>query len=321
MRVTAVLMAYNQQSIIHMAAQSILAQDYPELDIIFSDDCSTDGTVGVLESIAASHRGPHAVRVRRNTSNLVMRHMPAVVAEVETPLIVQFHGDDLAVPHRVRRIVEEYKRTGASLIGSGAMQIDAAGKPLGRYHTAAPWRPKTALEFIQDGWDGHFLGATLAFEPRLYRAPFPALDPLRLASGNDVVLPFRAALTNGLAYVEEPLVLYRRHAGQLSYDLADWTHGRTAFDETVSAHQLMLLCQRVRDLEALIDAGSAPPNAPALMEATRDGIVKATAVWASRRAVAMHQGLRPVWVTKETHRAMNEQARVGAPKPAPAGGR
>jgi hypothetical protein len=297
----------------------VLAQDYPELDVVFSDDHSTDRTLQVLQRIAAEYRGPHRVRVRQNSHNLVMRHMPTVVEELDTALVIQFHGDDLAVPHRVSRVVAEYKRTGASLIGSGAMQIDADGKPLGRYQTGAPWRWTGPLDFIRGAWGGHFLGATLSYEPRLYRAPFPALDPTKLASGNDVILPFRAALQGGLAYIEEPLVLYRRHPGQLSYDLADWTHGRAAFDETVAAHHLMLQCQRLRDLDALFAAGQNPANHDALATATRAGIVDATVAWAERRATAMHSELRPIWVTRDVYRSLQEKAGVGRPRPAAAG--
>lgn len=46
LKVTFFLLAYNQERYIREAA---LAQDYPDLEVVLSDDCSTDGTFAIIQ--------------------------------------------------------------------------------------------------------------------------------------------------------------------------------------------------------------------------------------------------------------------------------
>jgi glycosyltransferase involved in cell wall biosynthesis len=47
--VTMVLVCYNQEKYIKEAVLSVLSQDYSDLKIIISDDCSKDKTVSIIE--------------------------------------------------------------------------------------------------------------------------------------------------------------------------------------------------------------------------------------------------------------------------------
>jgi glycosyltransferase involved in cell wall biosynthesis len=70
-KVTVALISYNQENFIRAAAESCLSQDYRgSLEIIFSDDFSTDATFDIMTSIADSYRGPHKVVLRRNSKNV-----------------------------------------------------------------------------------------------------------------------------------------------------------------------------------------------------------------------------------------------------------
>ena len=46
--VTMVLVCYNQEKYIKEAVLSVLSQDYSDLKIIISDDCSKDKTVSII---------------------------------------------------------------------------------------------------------------------------------------------------------------------------------------------------------------------------------------------------------------------------------
>ena len=48
-KVTAIMLAYNQEAYVAEAVASLLAQEYADLQIIFSDDNSTDATLGIIE--------------------------------------------------------------------------------------------------------------------------------------------------------------------------------------------------------------------------------------------------------------------------------
>ena len=74
--VTFALFAYNQEKYIREAVEAALAQDYPNLEIILSDDCSTDRTFEVIQNIVSKYKGRHRVIHNRNQSNLgISRHL------------------------------------------------------------------------------------------------------------------------------------------------------------------------------------------------------------------------------------------------------
>ena len=55
------LLAYNQEPFIREAVEGALAQTYAPLEIILSDDCSTDRTFEIMQETVAAYRGPHKV--------------------------------------------------------------------------------------------------------------------------------------------------------------------------------------------------------------------------------------------------------------------
>ena len=64
------MITYNQEQYIADALNSALAQDYPNLEIIVSDDCSSDQTFAIATDIASNYRGPHKITLNRNEPNL-----------------------------------------------------------------------------------------------------------------------------------------------------------------------------------------------------------------------------------------------------------
>ena len=64
--VSILIPTYNQAMYIGQAVESALQQDWPELEVIVSDDGSSDDTQRVLEKFRDDER----VRISRNTGNL-----------------------------------------------------------------------------------------------------------------------------------------------------------------------------------------------------------------------------------------------------------
>ena len=58
--VTFALFAYNQEKYIREAVEGTFSQTYEPLEIILSDDCSSDRTFEIMEEMAATYDGPHA---------------------------------------------------------------------------------------------------------------------------------------------------------------------------------------------------------------------------------------------------------------------
>jgi glycosyltransferase involved in cell wall biosynthesis len=207
-KITLILFSYNQSSLIYEAAKSCLAQDYVgSLEIIFSDDCSTDNTFDILEKLAQEYDGPHRIRVRRNSINQgIGAHYNIAIAEASGELIFTAAGDDISMPFRVQRVVDAWLANSrqANLITSNLQQIDVHGE-LGQVIIVSDlglW--KNPREWIRKR--PYVVGAAHAFTPRLHREFGNFLPELVY---EDQVMAMRAAMTGGGLKVDEVLVLYR----------------------------------------------------------------------------------------------------------------
>ncbi|MFZ5448837.1 MAG: glycosyltransferase family 2 protein [Thermodesulfobacteriota bacterium] len=93
--------AYNVEPFIRETLDSALAQDYPNLEIILSDDASTDGTVEIVTSYESK-----GVRLLKQEKNLGMtRNMNAVIRASQGKYVLKLDGDDTIEPQYVSSMV------------------------------------------------------------------------------------------------------------------------------------------------------------------------------------------------------------------------
>ena len=222
--VTLVLMTTNQGPYLAAAIEAALAQDYPDLSVLITDNASDDATPEIVAAALARHRGTPSLRAHRFERFLggPAAHMTAALALVESPLVVFQHGDDLSEPGRVSRLVPLFDEPRVLLAYSAVTMIDAAGREIGALDYPAP--PPAAQAAFFARVQGHVLGATLALRPAFLR-DFPPLDDRAF---EDTTLPFRAALAGRLAYAPERLLRYRRHGRNVTHALHDLSTRATA---------------------------------------------------------------------------------------------
>ena len=108
--VSFLLTAYQHAPFVGDAVRCVLAQDYQPLEIILSDDGSSDGTFDIIEEVASEYQGAHTVVVNRNDENLgEPEHVNKLVGLARGNILIIGHGDDLAMPQRTRRLVDRSK--------------------------------------------------------------------------------------------------------------------------------------------------------------------------------------------------------------------
>ena len=106
------MLTYRQQDLVAPSVHAALTQDYPNLQIIISDDCSPDATFEVISEIARDYHGEHQILVRQQPRNLgLISHLYDAVRLAEGELIIVAAGDDISYPYRVSRLI---RRAGAS---------------------------------------------------------------------------------------------------------------------------------------------------------------------------------------------------------------
>ncbi|WP_127792896.1 glycosyltransferase family 2 protein [Agromyces sp. LHK192] len=120
-KVSIVVPAYNNADYIEETMRSLLAQTYPELEIVVSDHSSTDGTWDRLQQYAGDPR----VRLLQTAAGGGARANWNRVTEAATGEFVKLVcGDDLITPDSVERQVAAFE-PGVVLVASSRDIIDA----------------------------------------------------------------------------------------------------------------------------------------------------------------------------------------------------
>ena len=226
--VSMLVLTYQQRELLDRAVTNALAQDCDPIEIVLSDDGSSDGSYERLQVLAAGYRGPHRVVVRPRTPNLgIAEHYNHLLRFARGELLVTAAGDDVSTPDRVRRLVQAWDANGrrADLIASHLIDMDSSGGLHGliRVDDLALWHGI-------DDWmrnRPYIVGAAHAFTRRM----FERFGPMHCeVAYEDQIMVFRAIAMGGAITVDEPLVHYRR-GGTSASPRIDSVEQRTAWTE------------------------------------------------------------------------------------------
>lgn len=316
-KVSYVLMCYEQEEFVRDAVRSALAQDLAPLDIVLSDDDSGDRTFEILEEEAKAYRGPNSVTLNRNPDNLGIEHYNKATQLAKGDLVIVAHGDDIALPHRARRLAEVWTQQRVSVISSNAWMIDAESKQIGLLSADAEDYRFTAEEIVQKGWRKTMLGASLAFDREVF-TEFGWFDRLAIPAGTDHVLPFRGAILRGMYYVAEPLLRWRQHAKNLGDTLGDKTGAELAMRETYAAYSLMTRIWMLDDVRRFRQRSPDQDRLAAIQRMVSKQIDERIRAWIRLRNLLYLDGKRPTWIDRDelVARSIRDDFRVWPDKPA-----
>src|SRR5437868_2369150 len=102
--VSVLVPAFNDAAFLAEALDSVLAQDVYSLEVIVSDDASTDGTLDVARAYAARDG---RVRVLVNAENLGMtRNWNRALAEARGEFVLKLDADDAIKPGTLGQMLE-----------------------------------------------------------------------------------------------------------------------------------------------------------------------------------------------------------------------
>lgn len=213
--VTFALFAYNQEDFIREAIEGAFAQTYEPLEIILSDDCSSDRTFEIMQEMAASYEGPHQVTARQTPRNSgTLSHVLQVSKESGGKLLILAAGDDVSKANRTTRIFEEWQKSGAWGICSDFSEIDANGKIIAEHsHSKSIQSPSYHLKkyMLGQGKGQPIIhGATSAYDKALF-------DKISLSSEEYIISEDGALslilhiLRKKILHIHEPLIDYRSH--------------------------------------------------------------------------------------------------------------
>jgi len=212
------IFSFNQEKYIKEAIEGALKQTFNAMEIIISDDCSTDNTYNIVKETIDEYNGSHKVIINQNTRNKgVVEHLNYVVNNlVNSNIIIVNAGDDISYPERTS-IIKSYfdKNPDVYAICSNADMINHMGKKTGRLFKNKDTFDLKPRNFI-DAWTKglQVFGAAAAYKKEVFDRFRPLDSTIR---NEDFILPFRASLLGKIGYIADPLIKYREHGKNMSY--------------------------------------------------------------------------------------------------------
>lgn len=218
--VTFAVFAYNQEQYILDAIGSAFAQTYVPLEIILSDDCSSDRTYEIMLRCASTYRGPHQLTVRRSVKNISLwHHLADVSAAARGEYLVVAAGDDISSKDRCARLIPLMISENASAAASNYNRMDASGKIVS-FDVVSDYSRNYLRELVSVDCSAFINGATAAYRITFLRNAIHA-TPAAIQGkvyNEDILLSAYAiaAQEKVIQYTDAPLVNYRISATSLS---------------------------------------------------------------------------------------------------------
>lgn len=217
--VTFALFTYNQEKFIREAVEGAFAQTYEPLEIILSDDCSTDRTFEIMQEMAAAYRGPHQVKAVQTPKNLgVAPHVLLRGREAAGDIIVMAAGDDISKPNRVAEHIGEYDDPSVFGVSGAFDLIDESGTliasevktPLGlsNKYKHQSFLARTNHEYVV------IQGSTSSYRRQIFSFPLP---DWKILFAEDLLSNFLIYAHGArVGFIPKSLISYRVHENAMS---------------------------------------------------------------------------------------------------------
>jgi glycosyltransferase involved in cell wall biosynthesis len=200
---------YNRAALIGRAVDSALQQSHPHVEVLISDNASTDGTAEVCEALAAQHE---RVRLQRQPHNLgPTANFNAVLEMARGQYFMWLGDDDWIDPNYVSRTLARFQADPQVALVSGTPVYYSKGvrQGIGRqFHIDGKSALNRMLSYYwQVSDNGIFYG--------LMRRQDAMASPLRNVMGGDWLFVASLALRGKIVMLEETCV-YRELGGATS---------------------------------------------------------------------------------------------------------
>lgn len=190
---------YNGERFVEEQLRSILSQLGPDDEVVLSDDESTDRTLEVVASLSDPR-----IRVLHSTAHYFKWNFHNALLAARGDIIFLSDQDDVWLPGKVERCVQALREVDMVVHDSRVVdnQMNVIHPSFFRFYGSGPGLLKNAL-------NNTYFGSCMAFRRSILEAalPFPKTNEI----GHDIWLGLVAEMTGRVLFLDEPLLLYRRH--------------------------------------------------------------------------------------------------------------
>jgi glycosyltransferase involved in cell wall biosynthesis len=147
--VTVICLCYNHERFLVEAIDSVLNQTYTNLQIILIDDASTDNSSTLLKTFTNRPGNIEIILLEKNIGNCAAFN--SAFAKARGEFVVDFATDDVMLPDRIAKQVEQFSKLDESygVVFSDAIYIDEHGNE--KYYHFENLKRKGLLKTIPQG--------------------------------------------------------------------------------------------------------------------------------------------------------------------------
>lgn len=208
-KVSVIIPVYNQEKYIRECVESVLNQDYKNIEIIVVDDGSTDNTAEILKEFGKK------IRYQRQENRGAAGAFNAGLRMAEGSLVAWLSSDDFYLPGKIRAQVDKFLESpNIAVVYTDWVMVDEEGRDLKVFRFPCPPVKQFVRKMII--WD-FVTGSSMMFRKECLEKVGYFNEVLPTV--NDAELVFRL-LKYGyrVAHVAEPLAKYRLRPGNLSHN-------------------------------------------------------------------------------------------------------
>lgn len=201
--ISVIVPVYNVESCIHGCLDSLLAQTYPNVEVILVDDASTDGSGRVCDGYASRNPWMYAVHLPRNRGPSAARNEG--IRRARGAFISFVDADDRVEPELLEKLYRCLEETGAGISACGADGIQLKSGP------AAAYTQAEAVRCLGRGFPfNHVPWGKLYHAELVKRCPF---DETVYYSEDLLFLYLVLKQTRQVSYLPDVLYHYTHRAG------------------------------------------------------------------------------------------------------------
>ena len=208
-KVSVVLPVYNGAPYLRESINSILAQSFPDFELLVLNDGSSDDSSTIVLAYVDSR-----IRFIEHPNMGLAATLNKGVSLAKGEFIVRQDQDDVSLPTRIARQVEYLERhPEVAVLGTWATIVNAEGKPEGRMHRHPVGHTALRIETL---FDSAFVHSSITIRRDALLAAGGYTTDRTRQPPEDYELWSRLLRAHWAANIPEPLLLYREVASSMS---------------------------------------------------------------------------------------------------------
>lgn len=218
-KVSVIMPNYNHAPYLKERMESILSQDYPDIEVIVLDDASTDDSVEVLRAYEG-HRKVKKIIVNEHNSGNTFMQWERGLKEATGEYVWIAESDDVAERTLVSRLVGAIEKEEAVLAFCHSQWIDSKGNPIPRAKDPR-WNRDFSMKgnlFVRQFLLGycHICNASSVVFRREAAMQVDMCQVAQFRASGDRLFWIQMATQGKVAYVADSLNYFRQHTCKVS---------------------------------------------------------------------------------------------------------